>query len=102
MTTTVKEVSVNTNVNFVKTINSVDTRISYSYQGDTLPTTISANANAQGQGGVSMNLNLYFNPDGTYSPTGESDCAPFNSNYYAALKAFAVKVFENYKTPDAL
>ncbi|MEG2151162.1 MAG: hypothetical protein RRY36_08095 [Bacteroidaceae bacterium] len=98
----VTNVSVNTNVNFTKKINDVETRFSYSFQGDTPPSSINVSANAQGQGGVTSTLNLYISPDGTNSPTGEFGCIPFDSAYYTALKVFVVQVFKNYKTPSAI
>lgn len=102
MPTTVSEVSVSTNVNFTKEIAGVDVRVMYTFQGDTPPSSLNMNANYQGQGGVTAHLNLYVNPDGSYSPSGEAGFTPFNSAFYTALKAFAVKVFENYKNPSAL
>ena len=100
--TTVTGVNVSTNVNFSKQINGTDTRFMYTFQGDTPPTSINVSSNAQGGGGVNLNLNLYINPDGTNSPSGEFGAAPYNAAYYAALKTFSLLVFKNYKNPTAL
>ena len=104
MATKLTNISVSTNMSFTTTINGIDTNFNYNYSGNQPPYTININASKAMDNGVNVSMSRSYQKDGIFVGANSNVTAvtPFDEDYNATLRTFAMQLFANYSNPEVI